>query len=289
VKQNDQAPNAEFDEAMDHVNDMINNNIGGGSNYRMSAYNLPCGVVSVDSSTNNANSKKIYKMQYGDQTLCGYKYKSGQISFELENGIAFNNAGAVIKVTFTDYRVQVLATGNIIKLNGTVQVTNVGGGYIWQAITVPQTITHRIRGTINITYANDQVRERKYYQLRTWNSDATWAGLTLTIAGDTLTNVSEIGKTYEGDYPFQTEILTDLVWGNCGTTWAGPYKLLTGQARLNVEIPFVSPAYIEVEAGYNWDYSNSSSTPALVNNCESNAYKITTVILSSTTTAYQLY
>jgi hypothetical protein len=103
---NDQAGSAEMDEAMSHVNDMINNKIGGGSNYRVAAYNLPCGVVSVDSASTNTGGHKIYKLNYGGNTACGYKYKSGQISFELQNQTAFNIAGATFVITFTDYTVE---------------------------------------------------------------------------------------------------------------------------------------------------------------------------------------
>lgn len=293
-KQNDQAASAEKDEALNDVNDIINNKIGGGSNMRVSAYNLPCGVVSVDSST-TAGGYKVYKLNYGNQTPCGYKYKSGQISFSLQNATSFGATGAVFAVTFTDYTVEVKANGSIIKLNGSIYVTNVTGGYTWQAVTNSQTITHRIRGTLNITYANNEVRQRKFYELRTYDNTSTpsdWAGLRLTIAGDTTINatqVSETGKTLEGNYDFKTEVLNDFVWSNCGTSWTGPYLLKNGNARLNVTIPLISPTYIQVEAGYHWEYSTSGATPTLVNDCSSNAYKITTVIGTSTNITYQLY
>ncbi|MBX9852561.1 MAG: hypothetical protein K2X86_12510 [Cytophagaceae bacterium] len=291
VKQSDKAGDAEMDEAIEDVNDMINNNYGGGWNMKMSAYNLPCGVVSVDSST-TSNGFKVYKINYGNATPCGYKYKSGQVSYVLENGPGFNNAGAIFIVTFTNYKVEVQANGSIITLNGTIKVTNLDGGYIWQAVTNAQTIRHKIRGALDITFANGQVRQHKYYQVRTWsNASSGWAGLTLTIAADTTinsVNVSEIGRTLEGDYYYETQVTNNFVWGNCGTTWAGPYLLKSGLARLNVTIPFVSPAYIDVEAGYKWNYT-TTATPTLVNDCQSNAYKITTVIITSNTTTYQLY
>jgi hypothetical protein len=296
----DQAGSAEVDEALENVNDVINNKIGGGSSYRVAAYNLPCGVISIDSSTTNSGSHKIYKVNYGGSTPCGYKYKSGQISFELQDQPTFNTAGATFKVTFTDYTVEVKATGSIIKLNGSISVTNTSGGYIWEAITSSAVITHKIRGSVNVTFSDGVVRPRSFYQVRTWDAPTGWSDLSLTIAGDTTvgstTGVIEIGKTkaagagpYASGYDYNTSLTNNFVWENCGTTWAGPYKLTSGLARMNVTIPFVIPTYIDVESGYYWDYATSNSTPTLVNDCTGNAYKITTVIGASTTSSYQLY
>ncbi|MFL5728961.1 MAG: hypothetical protein ACJ75J_05675 [Cytophagaceae bacterium] len=296
---NDQAGSAEMDEALGQVNDMINNKIGGGSNYRMAAYNLPCGVISVDSTTTNTGGHKIYKVNYGGSTPCGYKYKSGQVSFELQNATTFDQAGAKFLITFTDYKVEVQATGSTITLNGTISVTNQSGGWIWQTVTASATIIHKIRGSLNVTFSDGVIRPRSYYQLRTWTSSSGWAGLTLTIAGDTTisaTNVLEIGKTkeagtgaYANGYDYNTSTTNNFVWQNCGTTWAGPYKLTSGLARMNVTIPLISPTYIDVQAGYYWNYTVAVSSPTLGNDCTSNAYKITTVIGASTSSSYQLY
>jgi hypothetical protein len=300
---NERAASAEMDEAVDQVNDMISNNYGGGSNMKIAAgaaYNLPCGVVSVDSSTTNGNGKKIYKLNYGENTPCGYKYKSGLISFQLTNGSSFGEAGAEFTITFTNYVVEVLATGSYVKLNGTITVENVDGGYAWQVINNSSlTISHRIRGTLNITYHDNVTRPRKYYQLRQWSSPnpGGWANLTLTVDGDSIdassNKYSESGNTYNGNHPFVTQVLTPLVWTNCGTTWAGPYRLIQGHAKMDVTITnpvTISPAYIDVEAGYYWNYNSASSTPVYAGDCTSNAYKIHTVfgtLVNNTT--YQLY
>src|SRR6187402_1238425 len=66
VKQNDQQASVAADAAMDDVNDFINNHIGGGSGQtgsRIAAYNLPCGIVKVDSVTNG--TRKVYTFNYG--------------------------------------------------------------------------------------------------------------------------------------------------------------------------------------------------------------------------------
>ncbi|HXA02860.1 MAG TPA: hypothetical protein VNW99_12775 [Cytophagaceae bacterium] len=298
---NDQAGTTEVDGAMDDVNNFINNKIGGGSSYRMAAYNLPCGVVSIDSTTSNAGGHKIYKVNYGGSTPCGYKYKSGQVSFELRNQTAFNIAGASFLVTFTDYTVEVKATGSIIKLNGSMNVTNQSGGYIWQSVTAAATIIHKIRGSVNITFSDNTVRPRSYFQLRTWASTSApndWSGLSLTIAGDTTiggASVIEIGKTkdagqgtYAGGYDYNTSTTNNFVWKNCGGTWAGPYKLTSGLARMNVTIPLISPTYIDMEGGYYWNYT-VAGTPTKPNDCTSNSYKITTVLGTNTSISYQLY
>ncbi|HVD96977.1 MAG TPA: hypothetical protein VNB90_02155 [Cytophagaceae bacterium] len=296
AKPNDQQGSTEADAVISDVNDFISNKMGGGSNMKVGAYNLPCGVVSVDSSTNDGSGHKIYKFQYGNQTACGYKKKSGQVSFALTNATAFNTAGATFTLTFTDYVVEVVATGSIVTLNGTITIVNQTGYYIWEPVSDnTKTVTHKVRGAFTVKYSDNTERTRNYYQLRTWaNSKANndWTGISLTIAGDSINGSHtyyEIGKTYEGNYDYQSEMLTNFVWSNCGTTWAGPYLLKQGHARMNVTVPLISPAYIDVEGGYHWDYSNATATPTLVNDCSTNAYKITTVITTATTTQYQLY
>jgi hypothetical protein len=295
-KTSDQAASSEVDEALDNVNDVINNKVGGGSNHRVGAYNLPCGVVSIDSSTNNGGGHKIYSVHYGNQTPCGYKYKSGDISFSLQNASTFDAAGAEFLVTFINYTVEVRATGSIVVINGTITTTNMSGGYIWEAVTAGSTITHKVRGTLDVTYSDGTIRSRSYFQQRVWDNTIganSWPGLRLTVAGDTtinsVTGISETGKTYDGNYDYATQIQTPFVWSNCGTTYAGPYLLKNAHARCDITVPGVTPAYFDVEGGYHWDYTNTSSTPTLTGDCTTNAYKITIVIGSATQTTYQLY
>lgn len=293
-KPSDQAASQEVDAALNDVNDVINNKVGSGSTQRVAAYNLPCGVVSIDSSTNNAGNHKIYKVNYGGQTPCGYRYKSGLISFALVDSVAFNKAGATFLVTFTNYSVEVIATGSVVTLNGTIRTTNVSGGYDWQAVTIGSTITHKVRGSINVTYPDNTVRGRDYFQQRQWASSNGWAGLSLTVSGDTTINattgISERGRTYDGNYYYETNISNPFVWANCGgtnATWAGPYKLKVAHARMNVTVPGTTPAYFDVEGGYNWDGTAASGT--LVNDCNANAYKIIVAVGAVYQTSYQLY
>jgi hypothetical protein len=291
VKQSDQSGSSAADGAMDDVNDFINNNITPQASTRLEAYkNLPCGVVQVDTITKNASGKTVYQMKYGDATPCGYsKKKSGIVSFQLIKGGFFNEVGAEFKISFIDYVVEVLATNDIIKVNGDIIITNVNGGAIWRAVTNSETIKHKIRGKYSITYSNGQLRDRTTYQMRTWSSTNSWAGLTFTVDGDTTiaaTQISEIGKTLDGNYDFQTEILEAYTWKNCQTTFAGPYVLQIGKARMNVSVPSISPAYFEVEAGY---LVADGKTPSKVNDCSTNAYKITTTIGTTVVTEYQLY
>jgi hypothetical protein len=291
-KPNDQAASQEVDGALNDVNDVINNKIGGGSGQRVASYNLPCGVIKIDSSTNNAGNHKIYQVTYGGQTPCGYKYKSGLVSFALQDSVAFNKQGASFIVTFTNYSVEVIATGGVVTLNGTIKTTNVSGGYIWEPIfNSATTITHKIRGSLNVTYPDNTIRQRNFFQQRQWASTGGWPGLSLTVSGDTTlatSGVSETGYTYDGNYYYETQISTPFVWSNCGTTWAGPYLLKVAHARMNVTVPNITPAYFDVEGGYTWD-GNSTSTGSLTNSCSANAYKIIVSVGTTYQTSYQLY
>ncbi|MBC7388635.1 MAG: hypothetical protein H7329_05460 [Opitutaceae bacterium] len=285
VKQSDQTGSSAADDVLEDVNGFINNNVGGGSNKRTEAYNLPCGVVSVDSST--VGTTKTYKMKYGKESKCGYKRKSGLVTFQLINGTRFNEDSSKFKLTFTDYVVEVEATNDIVKLNGYLTSTNTTGGYIWESVTAGKTLSQQIRGSFDVTYSNGVTKNKKYFQTRTWASNNGWAGLSLTVNGDTLSDVSEIGRTLDGDYPYQTHILTPFTWSNCGTGFQGPYVLKVGKARLDAVVPVLSPTYFQIEAGYNNTGTIISPTP--VGTCEANTYKITTVLGTTTITQYQLY
>jgi hypothetical protein len=275
---------------MEDVNDFLSNKVGGGNNQRVAAYNLPCGVVSIDSTGTGVNKK--YTVNYGSQTPCGYRKLSGNVQVQLVSGTAFKDTGAVFTVTFLGYKVEVAATGDIVTIDGTLSVTNVDGGHIWEAAFNNKTIRHRVRGVFNITYANNEVRSRSYYQMRTWSSTNRWAGLTFTVNGDTTISgslVSETGKTYKGNYDYKTIVSLPLSWSNCGSTWAGPYVLKTGHAKMDVTVPNISTAYFDVEAGYYWDYQNATATPQLKNDCSSNANKKNKLIGTTSVTQYQLY
>ena len=295
TSQNDQTGTTEADAGMSDVSDYINNKIGGGANARVAAYQLPCGVVTVDSTTTGGVT--TYSMQYGLKTPCGYKYKSGQIAFALQSGTAFNQVGAVIAITFINYSVLSEATNTSVTLNGTINDKNITGGYLWQTVIDSDTIKHRLRGKLEITYANNAVRAVNYFQLRTWSSTDNWQGLSFSVAGDTsitsgtstYTNVSETGYTYADNYYYITNVSTPFLWKNCGQTYAGPYVLERADATMYVSVAGVSPANIDVQGGYNWNYTVPSSTPVLVQDSSSNAYKITLNIGTTTQTSYQLY
>lgn len=288
--QTDQDGASAIDDAIEDVNDIISNKIGGGygkSNARVTAYQLPCGIIKLDSST--VNGSKQYSVQYGQNTPCGFKKKSGTITFNLTNGNTFAEVGAVYSVVFTNYKVEAVATGKEVTVNGTLTVTNIDGHYIWEAVVFNQTIKHKVRGKLLITFENGEVRERNHYQLRTWSSNNGWTGLTFSVAGDTLINVSETGNTIDGNYPYQTRIIDALTWSNCGSDFTGPYVLKMGHAKMSVEYPNVTDAFIDIEAGYLVDAANLTSTPTKVNNCQSNAYKIFVKFSAIENTQYQLY
>jgi hypothetical protein len=287
--QSEQSGSDAADKGVDDVNDFVSNQIGGGANHRQAKYDLPCGVVSVDS-TVGAGGVKTYSIKYGKNSACGYRYKSGTIVFHRVSGATFAAVGAVNSITFVNYAVQSNATNDIVTLNGTVYTTNVTGGYIWETVYNNATRIHKIRGNFTTTYGNGVTRTRSYYQQRTWSSSNGWAGLNVKVAGDTLIgsmHVSEIGKTYDGNHDYKTEISEDFVWGNCGTTYAGSFLLKDGTARLNADIPNVNPAYFQIEAGYY--YSNAQTAPTRTRNCSANAYKITTQIGTTNKTEYQQY
>jgi hypothetical protein len=290
TNQTDQEGASAIDDAIEDISDIISNKIGGGasqSSGRVTAYNLPCGIIKLDS--NNTNGETRYTVQYGQNSPCGSKKKSGSIAFYLTNGNTFAQANAVYSIVFTNYKVEWVATEKEVTVNGTLTVSNINGHYIWEAVVFNKTIKHKVRGKLLITFENGEVRERNHFQLRTWASNNGWQGLSFSIEGDTLNNISETGYTIDGNHYYQTQIIDALTWSNCGNSFTGPYVLKTGHAKMNVDYPNISDAFIDVEAGYYINTKKLTTTPSKVNDCNANTYKIVIKFATFESTQYQLY
>ena len=108
-----------------------------------------CGVSGVDSTT----TPGTYVITFDGATACGIRnaVRAGSITLSLTNGARWRDAGAVVNVTFTDYKVTRTSRHQgqrTYVLNGSGTITNVVGGLRRELGNGGiSTVRHRIRFT----------------------------------------------------------------------------------------------------------------------------------------------
>ena len=83
--QSDQAAFAEVNNAVEYVHDFLNYKICTNSIENHYTKDFFCGGATIDSSR-KISGKRHYTIDFGNETLCGLKHHSGQISIVLTKG-----------------------------------------------------------------------------------------------------------------------------------------------------------------------------------------------------------
>ncbi len=188
-----------------------------------SLYSNICGA-SVD--TTQISSNKTVVITYTGTSCDGLRSRSGVISVQLTTGNRWKDVGAVLTITYTNFKVTTISTGKSTILNGVHVITNVTGGIVNHIglNTNPTTITRKIRAiNMSITFDDGTVRSWSAARKRTWTGSAGVPN-SLTIEGDTtLAGVSnsEVWGTNRAGNAFTTVLNTPLVVNStCG--WYAP-------------------------------------------------------------------
>lgn len=162
-------------------------------------------------------------------TSCdGLRTRSGSITVQLVNypTVHWKDAGAVMTITYTNFKVTSLLTNKSVTLNGTHAITNVSGGLVARIGIAPNpgTITRKIRSNnMSLTFDDGTQRTWSVARRRAWTGTggvASW----LSISGDTTlnsnTNTAEWGINRAGN-TFSVVISTPVtVTAACG--WYAP-------------------------------------------------------------------
>jgi hypothetical protein len=186
-------------------------------------YSNICGA-SVD--TTNITSNKTVVITYTGTSCDGLRNRSGSITVQLTTGNRWKDVGAVLTITYANFKVTTISTGKSTTLNGVHTITNVTGGIVNHIglNTNPTTITRKIRANnMSITFDDGTVRSWSAARKRTWTGSGGVAS-SLTIEGDTtLAGVSntEVWGTNRAGNAFTTVMNTPLVVNStCG--WYAP-------------------------------------------------------------------
>lgn len=193
------------------------------SGFKTSTYANLCGAI-VD--TSFITSQKKVVITYTGTSCDGLRNRSGVITAQLTSGNKWRDVGAVLTISYTNFKVTVISTGKSTTLNGTHKITNVTGGIVAHIglSPNPSTITRKIRANnMSITFDDGTVRTWSAARQRTWTGSAGIA-TSLSISGDTIlsgvSNTEAWGVNRAGN-AFTTVMNTPLVVNStCG--WFSP-------------------------------------------------------------------
>lgn len=188
-----------------------------------SLYSNICGA-NVDTTQITLNKKVV--ITYTGTSCDGLKTRSGSITVQLTAGNRWKDVGAVLTITYANFKVTTISSGKSTTLNGTHTIKNVTGGIVNHIglNTNPTTIIRKIRANnMSITFDDGTVRSWSAARKRTWTGSGG-SPVSLTIEGDTaLAGISntEVWGTNRAGNAFTTVVNTPLVV-NVGCGWWKP-------------------------------------------------------------------
>lgn len=235
---------------------------------------LPCGVIGVDTTGGK------HTIKYGSN--CGTKVLSGSIiATLLPPAKKWREKGAVIKLEYQNYAVLFEVNNQTLVFNGTIVVTNINGGLVYETILLRSTIEHKIRGNINITFDNGNTRAWQVFKRRTYSAaNGKIENLEAHLAADSSGNIAEVGITKAGEN-FTTTIPTTFVYKNCGSgTAVGPFILVDGKLVFTV-----NSNSLTAEAGQKFENDVISDSK----DCNATGYKLIWNISGITKEEFQYY
>jgi hypothetical protein len=172
--------------------------------------------------TTQIGVKKI-TITYNGNSCDNGRNRSGNIVIQLVNGTKWADAGAVLKITYNNFKVTRLSNNKSMTFNGTHFITNYSGGIVTRigfGSTNTTTIIRRLRGfNLNITFDDGTTRTWSVARTRTWTG-ANGIATSLTIAGDTSmagVNFTEVWGTNRAGKIFTTVANTPIYFTkSCG-------------------------------------------------------------------------
>ena len=157
---------SESDNVDNDINSSINNTSIGGRTSASYSSEL-CGVT-IDSSQ-IANKLLFYNFDGSTPCFSPSRTRGGQIKVELINGNSWKNVGAVLKLTYINFKIIKLSNNKSIQFNGVKTLKNVNGINWFTFLTSVSNFKFQERAlNVNVTFENgDQA---------TWNSarTSTW-------------------------------------------------------------------------------------------------------------------
>jgi hypothetical protein len=232
---------SENDAAINDVNDVMSNNarVSGKGVSVAEAQGVTgsiCGLV-IDSVLATTG---VIKMHY-DGTSCNNRMRTGDIKLTLLNyssGTRWKDAGATIKVEYTNYKITRTSDQRWIMFNGTQNLINVSGGNWWNLIVLKDKsslITTVTGNNLNVTWSDNKTAVYNINRKFTYTYPQQGSNNILTCqcegigTSGTLTNLENFGTTRDGD-AFTSQVTTPLIWN----LTCGPWAPIQGMLNIQV-------------------------------------------------------
>src|ERR1043166_5587309 len=139
--------------------------------------------------------KKLF-IHYNGNNFDNSRFRSGYVQVQLTNGAKWRDAGAVITITFTNFKVTKNPNGKSVTINGSITVTNETGGKVFEDANV----IHHVAGSLAFTFDNGTSRTWNIARKRTFANAAGVLKVTTEGEGsqEGLNNLLVWGTTRKG-------------------------------------------------------------------------------------------
>lgn len=227
---------AELDQADNDINDALSDIDGfGKTDYHDQIFSSPLCGVTIDCTDVNQG---ILYFNFDGTTPCfsPSRTRSGQIKVELVAGSQWADANAVLKQTFTDFKVTRLSNGRSIEFDGVKTLKNLNGHDWWQFLLGNADFAYESRAIdMDITFDNSQTAVWNHARTVTWNyapagsdPNVPYAYIGFHATGDTtINNVSGIDSW--GVNRFGSDFITFYTQAISSNTYCGLWRFNSGQ------------------------------------------------------------
>jgi len=264
------------------VDDDVNNTVASSARF--------CGLGNVfaignhlppDADTSNPGNTANRIIITYNGTSIGCRKRTGTITIDLLNAPKWVETGAILKYTFTNFKVENICTNRSVKINGERYVTNVNGGNLvrLKAGLVP-ILKHKIRtGTIGLeaTFTDSSGSRTAVWNVaRLTTINYLTDNYYFNAAGDTTINnkpATESWGTTRFGNPYQTVFASPIKSNTLCKLWkptAGNVIHSVGNFNANVVFGL-----------------NASGNPVGLNDCATH-YKVTWTLANGTSSTPQL-
>lgn len=180
-----------------------------------------CATPTIDSTSTNANGKKVFYLNFNQTQPCNGRARVGQVSVQLYSGNRWSDAGAVALVGYNNLKVTrvINSVTRTVTLNGWHVVTNINGGHVLNMASGAPAISHRVRGSVEANFDNGGTRSWQVYRLRSFTRPGN--AFTVSVAGDTTIDNRAVAArgTNRFNRPFVTSISQPVLANEtCGWT-----------------------------------------------------------------------
>ena len=158
---------SESDNVDNDINSSINNTSIGGRTSASYSSEL-CGVT-IDSSQ-IANKILFYNFDGSTPCFSPSRTRGGQIKVELINGNSWKNVGAVLKLTYINFKIIKLSNNKSIQFNGVKTLKNVNGINWFTFLTNASNFKFQERAlNVNVTFENGDQATWNSARITTWD------------------------------------------------------------------------------------------------------------------------